>query len=81
MLHDTNLLFLLIQHLANLRDKLHYLIYQHVHLEQTINEPVREKTNNLRSDQVRHKPACTVTEVGYKLEILDLRRRGIVQSM
>ena len=27
-------------------------------------EPVLEKTNNLGSDQVRHKPACTVTEVG-----------------
>ena len=25
-------------------------------------EPVCEKTNNLGSDQVRHKPACTVTE-------------------
>ena len=24
-------------------------------------EPVLEKTNNLRSDQVRHKPGCTVT--------------------
>ena len=27
-------------------------------------EPVREKTNNLGSDQVRHKPGCTVTEEG-----------------
>ena len=27
-------------------------------------EPVREKTNNLGSDQVCHKPACTVTENG-----------------
>ena len=27
-------------------------------------EPVREKTNNLGSDQVRHKPDCTVTEDG-----------------
>ena len=27
-------------------------------------EPVREKTNNLGSDQVRHKPGCTVTEDG-----------------
>ena len=25
-------------------------------------EPVREKTNNLGSDQVRYKPGCTVTE-------------------
>ena len=29
-----------------------------------LNEPVHEKTNNLGSDQVRHKPACTVTEDG-----------------
>ena len=29
-----------------------------------IYEPVREKTNNLGSYQVRHKPACTVTEDG-----------------
>ena len=44
-------------------------------------EPVREKTNNLGSDQVRHKPACTVAEDGYRLEILDLESRGIVQSV
>ena len=25
-------------------------------------EPMRKKTNNLGSDQVRHKPGCTVTE-------------------
>ena len=36
------------------------------------NEPMREKTNNLGSDQVRHKPDCTVTEDGQRLEILDL---------
>ena len=29
-----------------------------------LNEPVHEKTNNLGSDQVRHKPACTVTDDG-----------------
>ena len=29
-----------------------------------ISEPVFEKTNNLESDQVRHKPACTVIEDG-----------------
>ena len=29
-----------------------------------INEPTREKINNLGSDQVKHKPACTVTEDG-----------------
>ena len=27
-------------------------------------EAVSEKTNNLGSDQVRHKPGCTVTEDG-----------------
>ena len=27
-------------------------------------EPVREKTNNLGSDQVRHKSDCTVTKNG-----------------
>ena len=27
-------------------------------------EPLREKTNNLGSDQARHKPTCTVTEDG-----------------
>ena len=26
------------------------------------NEPPRGKTNNVVSEQVRHKPACTVTE-------------------
>ena len=44
----------------------------HAHLE-----PVPEKTNNC-SDQVQHKPACTVTEDGTRLEILDLESRGIV---
>ena len=29
-----------------------------------INVPVHEKTNKLGSDQVRHKPGCTVTEDG-----------------
>ena len=31
---------------------------------ETSYEPMREKTNNLGSDQVRHKPGCTVTEDG-----------------
>ena len=35
-------------------------------------EPPRGKTNNVVSKQVRHKPTCTSTEAGYKLEILDL---------
>ena len=40
-----------------------------------------EKTNNLGSDQVRHKPRCTSTEDGSRLEILDLESRGIVLSV
>ena len=46
-----------------------------------LNEPAREKTNNLGSDQVQHKPTCTVTEDGERLEILDLENRGIVLSV
>ena len=45
----------------------------------TTNEPPRGKTNVV-SEQVRHKAACASTEAGYRLEILDLRRRGIVLS-
>ena len=30
-------------------------------------------------DQVRHKPVCAVKEDSWKLEILDLSRRGIVE--
>ena len=33
------------------------------------NEPPRGKTNNVVSEQVRHKSGCTVTEEGWKLEI------------
>ena len=33
------------------------------------------------SDQVLHKPAGTVTEAGYKLEISNLKRREIVLSV
>ena len=44
-------------------------------------EPVHEKTNNLGSDQVRHKPGSAITEDDYRLEILDLESRGIVLSM
>ena len=38
-------------------------------------EPSRGKTINVFSEQVRHKPACTSTEEGRKLEMLDLERR------
>ena len=40
------------------------------------NEPQHEKTNVLVSDVVRHKPGCTATEDGERLEISDLERRG-----
>ena len=44
-------------------------------------EPRHEKTNVLASDLGQHKPGCTGTEDGYKLEISDLESRGIVLSM
>ena len=44
------------------------------------NEPRHEKTNILVSDLVRHKPGCTATEDSQKLEISDLKSRGIVLS-
>ena len=43
-------------------------------------EPPRGKTNNVVSEQVQHKPACTATEAGKKLDILELSRGGIVLS-
>ena len=46
----------------------------------SLNEPPRGKTNNVVSEQVRHKPTCTSTEKSMKLEISDLSRRGIVLS-
>ena len=44
-------------------------------------EQRHEKTNILVSDVVRHKPDCTATKDGYRLEISDLGSRGIVLSM
>ena len=52
-----------------------------MHQTEAIYEPVREKTNNSGSDQVRYKPGCTVTEDGKRLEILNLESRGIVLSV
>ena len=46
-----------------------------IHNEET-NEPRHEKTNVLVSDLVRHKPGCTATEDGQRLEISDLESRG-----
>ena len=44
-------------------------------------DPPRGKTNNVVSEQVRHKSGCTITEAGWKLEISDLKRRGSVLSV
>ena len=44
-------------------------------------EPPRGKTNNVVSEQVRHKAACTSTEKSYELEISDLSRTGILLSV
>ena len=44
-------------------------------------EPRCEKTGLGVSDEVRHKPGCTVTEDGERLEISDLGSRGIVLSV
>ena len=33
------------------------------------NEPLHEKTNVLVTDLVQHKPGCTATEDGWRLEI------------
>ena len=46
-----------------------------------VHEPRHEKTNVLVSDLVRHKPGCTATEAGKRLEISDLQSRGIILSM
>ena len=51
------------------------------HLKIQTNELRLEKTNVLVSDLVRHKPGCTATEDGYRLEISDLESIGIVLSM
>ena len=56
---------------------------QHLWCELSITivfEPPHGKTNNVVSEQAWHIPACTATEAGQKLEILDLSRGGIVLS-
>ena len=42
------------------------------------NQLRHEKTNILVSNLVRHKPGCTATEDGYRLDISDFESRGIV---
>ena len=59
-------------------DMLKNYIYKQIHYN---NEPRHEKTNGLVSDMVRHKPGCTATEDGSRLEISDLESRGIVLSV
>ena len=46
-----------------------------------LSELRHENTNIQVSDLVQHKPGCTATEDGLRLEILDLENRGIVLSM
>ena len=52
------------------------------HENHTYNTSLDKRKQVFRvSDQVRHKLACTVTEEGLKLEIVDLIRGGIVLSV
>ena len=46
------------------------------HLSRKVRKPVFGV-----SDHVRHKPVCAATADGYKLDMSDLRRRGIVLSV
>ena len=48
---------------------------------QRIYESRPEKTNNMVFELVRHKPACTNTKNGWRLEMLDLKSREIVLSV
>ena len=45
------------------------------------NELNHDKTNNVVSEQVLYKMSCTSTEDGYRVQILNLERRGIVLSV
>ena len=56
-------------------------LYPCVNFVSETNEPPRGKTNNVVSEQVRHKLGCTATEDGQRLEFLDLESRGIVLSV
>ena len=39
------------------------------------------KTDNMVSEQVRHKPVCTVEEDDERLESLDLESRDVAKTM
>ena len=54
--------------------------FRQISLQAALYEP-REKTGLWGFDQVPHKPGCTATEDGWRLEISDLESRGIVLSM
>ena len=60
--------------------KTYFIIIGHLSVLWNWFEPQYEKTNNVDSDQVWHKPGCTATGDGQKLEILYLGSRGIVLS-
>ena len=64
------------RHLRNKRNPLLVL-----KTSDSLDEPRHEKPNKVVSEQVQHKPSCTSTEDGYRLEILYLKRRGNVLSM
>ena len=50
-------------------------------IEIQIYEPPREKTNNVVSEQVRHKSGCIALEDSQRLETLNLKSREIVLSV
>ena len=58
--------------------KLVHFIYWSIGPYLIIFEPRHKKTHNVVSEQVRHKPSCTVTEAGSRQENSDLERRGTV---
>ena len=45
----------------------------------SVNEPSHEKTNNVVSKNDWHKPSCTSTEDGYRLEILGFKSRSVAR--
>ena len=51
-------------------------MYNHIKMSLVVRKPVFGVF-----DQVRHKPGCTTTEDGLRLEISDLDSRGIVLSV
>ena len=56
-----------------------YMYLQRVHLQRNkqyyLSLVVRKPVFGV-SDQVRHKPGCTITEAGYRLQISDIGSRG-----